>query len=126
MKNILCYGDSNTWGFIPGTGERLEKDRRWTGVVQNRLGSGYRIIEDGINGLVFKLDDLDSLETKVMSLLENEEYRRTIARNAIHTMRATWSPANAARQFLKLISAIQTGDNSLIPMQGPCSKAKPI
>lgn len=50
MKNILCYGDSNTWGFIPGTGERLEKDRRWTGVVQNRLGSGYRIIEDGING----------------------------------------------------------------------------
>lgn len=95
-------------------------------VASNMIGSVPFLIEDGVNGLVFKSEDLDSLETKVASLLDNAEYRRTIARNAIHTMRATWSPANAARQFLKLISAIQTGDNSVIPMQGPCSKAKPI
>lgn len=95
-------------------------------VASNMIGAVPFLIEDGVSGLVFQSEDIDSLETKVMSLLENAEYRRTIARNAIHTMRATWSPANAARQFLKLISAIQTGDNSLIPMQGPCSKAKPI
>lgn len=95
-------------------------------VASNMIGSVPFLIEDGVNGLVFKSEDLDSLETKVASLLDNAGYRRTIARNAIDTMRATWSPANAARQFLKLISAIQTGDNSLIPMQGPCSKAKPI
>lgn len=95
-------------------------------VASNMIGSVPFLIEDGVNGLVFKSEDLDSLETKVASLLDNAEYRRTIARNAIHTMRTTWSPANAARQFLKLISAIQTGDNSVIPMQGPCSKAKPI
>lgn len=95
-------------------------------VASNMIGSVPFLIEDGVNGLVFKSEDLDSLEIKVASLLDNAKYRRTIARNAIHTMRGTWSPANAARQFLKLISAIQTGDNSLIPMQGPCSKAKPI
>ena len=95
-------------------------------VASNMIGAVPFLIEDGVSGLVFQSEDIDSLETKVMSLLENAEYRRTIARNAIDTMRATWSPANAARQFLKLISAIQTGDNSLIPLQGPCSKANPI
>lgn len=24
-KRILCIGDSNTWGYIPGSGERYEK-----------------------------------------------------------------------------------------------------
>lgn len=50
MKRILCFGDSNTWGYVPGTGERYPDDVRWTGVVQNLLGQSYKIIEDGING----------------------------------------------------------------------------
>ncbi|MDO4487683.1 MAG: GDSL-type esterase/lipase family protein [Eubacteriales bacterium] len=49
-KRILCFGDSNTWGFIPGTGERYPDDVRWTGVVRNLLGDGYTILEDGISG----------------------------------------------------------------------------
>ena len=23
MRHILCYGDSNTWGYTPGTGVRF-------------------------------------------------------------------------------------------------------
>ena len=95
-------------------------------VASNMIGSVPFLIEDGINGLVFKSEDLDSLETKVLSLLDNAEYRRTIAMNSVKTMRTIWSPANAAKQFLELVTAIQTGDNSLIPLQGPCSKAMPI
>ena len=49
-KRILCYGDSNTWGYIPGEGARYPKDVRWTGVLADRLGEDYEIIEDGING----------------------------------------------------------------------------
>lgn len=49
MKNILCFGDSNTWGYTPGTAVRYDSDTRWTGVLQNELGSGYRILEDGLN-----------------------------------------------------------------------------
>lgn len=95
-------------------------------VASNMIGSVPFLIEDGINGLVFKSEDLDSLETKVLSLLDNAEYRRTIAMKSVKTMRTIWSPANAAKQFLELVTAIQTGDNSLIPLQGPCSKAMPI
>ena len=49
-KNILCFGDSNTWGYTPGTGERYPRNVRWPGVLAEALGEGYHISEDGING----------------------------------------------------------------------------
>ncbi len=50
MKNILCFGDSNTWGYSPLDGSRYSHDVRWTGVLQKSLGSDYRVIEEGLNG----------------------------------------------------------------------------
>lgn len=45
---ILCYGDSNTWGYIPVTGGRYGKNDRWTGRLQ--MMTGHEIIEEGLNG----------------------------------------------------------------------------
>ena len=56
QKNILCYGDSNTWGYIPGTGERYAPEARWTGVLAAALGEGYHISEDGLNGRTTSFD----------------------------------------------------------------------
>ena len=50
MKRVLCYGDSNTWGYVPGLGVRHPEDVRWTGVAAKLLGPDYRIIEEGMNG----------------------------------------------------------------------------
>ena len=50
MKNILCFGDSNTWGYSPADGIRYPPDISWTGVLQKSLGADYRIIEEGLNG----------------------------------------------------------------------------
>ncbi len=50
MKTILCFGDSNTWGYSPQTGTRFPPDIRWTGVLQKSLGDNYRVIEEGLNG----------------------------------------------------------------------------
>lgn len=49
-KRILCYGDSNTWGYVPATGERYSEDVRWTGVLAKLLGEEYEIIEEGLSG----------------------------------------------------------------------------
>jgi lysophospholipase L1-like esterase len=57
VKTILCYGDSNTWGFDPQTGERFPPDVRWTGVLASRLGDGYSVIEEGLNGRTTVRDD---------------------------------------------------------------------
>lgn len=57
MPTILCYGDSNTWGFDPAGGERFDPDVRWTGVLQKELGVDYRVIEEGLNGRTTVHDD---------------------------------------------------------------------
>lgn len=57
MKRVLCYGDSNTWGYEPATGERLPEDVRWPGVLARELGEGYRVIEEALNGRTTVHDD---------------------------------------------------------------------
>ena len=49
-RTILCFGDSNTWGYSPETGERFAPDVRWPGVLAARLGGRARVIEEGLNG----------------------------------------------------------------------------
>ena len=37
-KRIVCFGDSNTWGYIPITGERYDESIRWPARLQEKLG----------------------------------------------------------------------------------------
>ena len=57
MKTILCYGDSNTWGYIPGSAARYARHQRWTGVLQHVLGGDFVVIEEGLNSRTTVLDD---------------------------------------------------------------------
>jgi len=57
MVNILCYGDSNTWGCIPETFGRYEFDNRWPGVMKNELGDDYHIYENALNGRTTVFED---------------------------------------------------------------------
>lgn len=61
MKNnkirIVCFGDSNTWGYNPENKERFDDDIRWTGRLQNMLGSRYQVVECGINGRTTVFDE---------------------------------------------------------------------
>lgn len=51
MEQFLCFGDSNTYGLIPGTKDRYEWEVRWTGRLSKRLEPyGIRIIEEGLCG----------------------------------------------------------------------------
>jgi len=57
MKTILCYGDSNTWGYVPGSGDRYPPEVRWPGVLRAELGPGYTVIEEGLSGRTTVWDD---------------------------------------------------------------------
>lgn len=50
MKRILCFGDSNTYGYIPGGKGRYGEDTRWTGILQKKLASEAIIVEEGLVG----------------------------------------------------------------------------
>ena len=58
MKEILCFGDSNTYGLIPGTTSRFDRDTRWTGILESELFSkGYKIVEEGLCGRTTIFED---------------------------------------------------------------------
>lgn len=59
MKNILCYGDSITWGYVPGSGERWDENQRWPMLLQKQLGSEFHVIENGINGRTTAFDRME-------------------------------------------------------------------
>ncbi len=61
QKTVLCYGDSNTWGYIPTMDYSLSKARyarneRWPGILQELLSSEYFVIEEGLNSRTTNVD----------------------------------------------------------------------
>ena len=63
MKSILCFGDSNTWGFMPRKDKppikadnRYPWDVRWPGRLEAMLGEGWRIVEEALNGRTTMFD----------------------------------------------------------------------
>lgn len=57
MKRILCYGDSNTWGYDARDAGRFPPEVRWTGRLQTLLGPEYTVVECGFNGRTTAYDD---------------------------------------------------------------------
>ena len=57
MRTILCFGDSNTWGLNPETGQRYARDVRWPGVLRRGLGPGFEVIEEGLSGRTTVFND---------------------------------------------------------------------
>ncbi len=61
-KKILCFGDSNTWGYIPDkvdVDNRYDENTRWTALLQKDLGKDFQVIEEGLNGRTTNLDYKD-------------------------------------------------------------------
>ena len=57
MKRILCFGDSNTWGYDPASKDRFAPDKRWPGVMAKILGNEFYVIEEGLGGRTTVWDD---------------------------------------------------------------------
>lgn len=48
-KKVLCFGDSNTFGFIPHSQGRYKENSRWSGILKQLLGETFEVIEEGCN-----------------------------------------------------------------------------
>ena len=58
---IMCYGDSNTWGFTQRPNvKRWPSNVRWPGVLQKELGDNYTIIEEGLSSRTAGEDNYDN------------------------------------------------------------------
>jgi lysophospholipase L1-like esterase len=61
QRAILCYGDSNTWGYVPSQDRtmairRYSRKERWTGRLQGLLGDKYYVVEEGLNSRTTNID----------------------------------------------------------------------
>lgn len=60
MFNIVCFGDTNTWGYDNRSGNRLPYTERWTGILSELLGPEFHIIEEGQPGRATRDDPVES------------------------------------------------------------------
>ena len=56
-KNILCFGDSLTWGYNPTDGSRYPPEDRWPRALESALKGRARVIEEALNGRTIATED---------------------------------------------------------------------
>ncbi len=62
-RTLLCFGDSNTWGFEPASMARVARHARyprrvrWPGVTGAVLGAAWHVVEAGLNGRTTVFED---------------------------------------------------------------------
>lgn len=70
MKKLVCFGDSNTYGYIPAVGGRYDAGTRWTGLLQSLLPE-YEVVEAGLNGRTTVFEDEKSPDRNGSRALES-------------------------------------------------------
>ena len=92
-------------------------------VASHAAGSVPFLVNDKINGLIYRDGDLESAYSKVTWLIEHPEERKRLGYEAYKTMTEIWSPEKAADNLLSLSSSLLKGAQP-DRFEGPCSKAQ--
>ena len=56
-KHIVCFGDSNTYGYRAFDNGRYSENERWTCLLNQKLGSDYLVLEEGLPGRTTCFED---------------------------------------------------------------------
>lgn len=125
MKHILCFGDSNTHGYIPGGG-RYDIETRWTGILADLLGRDYRVIEEGLNGRTSSLEDpfdpyKNGMEYIVPCLQTHEPLDLTVLMLGSNDMKIYFGPSveKIAGSLNKLCKTILTVSEAPVLLVSP-------
>lgn len=114
-----------------------DRNEGWGAVVNEAMNSGCAVIanhaagsvpyliQDGINGFIYKDGDINELFDKVVWLLNHEISRRKMGREAYHTIINQWNAENAASRLLTLSRQLLAGKDTPFS-DGVCSKAEII
>lgn len=109
-RQILCYGDSNTWGYDPQGPGRYDGDTRWTMRLQQLLGQGWLVQEAGLNSRTTVFDDplgegLSGLDMLLPTLLTHAPIDLLILMLGTNDCKERFSasPRNIADGLLRLV-----------------------
>ena len=91
-------------------------------VADGNIGSVPYLIDDGVNGLVYKSTNCNDLCKKVEWLVRHPSQMSQMGRNAYHTMTSLWNSEKAANNLIDLCNALLKGKDNP-NLTGPCSQA---
>ena len=78
LKTLVCFGDSNAWGYVPGSdGERFPREQRWPVILQRLLGDNWVVISEGLGGRTATIDRPDSKGAEPACPISCRAYSRT-------------------------------------------------
>ncbi len=73
-------------------------------VITSDLAANAEIIEDGENGMLFKSENADDLALKINLFFQDQSFSRTMADNAMKTIRSDYDWYIISREYLKMIN----------------------
>lgn len=114
MYQIVCFGDSNTWGYNPKDGTRFDENTRWTSVLQKLLGEQCKVVECGLNGRTTVFDEpfrecRNGLKGMGYSLLENKPIDLLIISLGTNDLKYTTAAGSAKGLNTLLRTVLHTG-----------------
>ncbi len=93
-------------------------------IASDAAGSTPYLVDDGVNGLIYRSGSIDGLYEKLATLLEQPSEQERLGMAAHETMTGVWNADVAAERLHELIKAILSGNSSPdIYAKGPCSRA---
>lgn len=95
-------------------------------VTSHGIGATPFLAEHKENALVYKTGNVDSLYRNVKKLMDSEELRARLSRNAIETMQNLWNAKVGAERFYKVVKALLASETVPQYENGPMSKAELI
>lgn len=104
---ILCYGDSNTYGYDPRSfiGDRYPSDARWVDLLAKE--TGWEIINRGLNGREIPEQDIplpDDLDLLIVMLGTNDLLQGAEAKTAAGRMETFLRGLSIAPEKILLIA----------------------
>lgn len=111
MKKVLCFGDSNTFGFIPESGKRYDKNTRWSGILAQLAAGRFEIIEAGCNNRTAFTDNPAGFEQtgcKVLPTLLTKDIDCVILAIGVNDLQIFYNPTleeikNGMRRLVDIV-----------------------
>lgn len=79
-------------------------------VASHEIGSAPFLIQDDVNGLIYRDGDIDDLYQKTKRLIDHSEERRSISKKAYETITNEWNAETAAKRLLNMAEHIVKGE----------------
>lgn len=80
-------------------------------IITSDVGGISEMIDNGVNGIIVPFGDTDAISKNIINLLNDENLRCSLGRNAYEKFKSTYTMENYGTDFLKLVKKLSQNKN---------------